>query len=55
MGLRLDDEQDITATSFTVMAILIPLTFKARLMAVLNRDRDMFSAEADCVMLISLR
>lgn len=29
MGLRLDDEQDITATSFTVMAILIPLTFKA--------------------------
>ncbi|TBS01513.1 hypothetical protein DXN22_23795, partial [Salmonella enterica subsp. enterica serovar Enteritidis] len=30
MGLRLDDEQDITATSFTVMAILIPLTFKAR-------------------------
>ncbi|VEA21091.1 Uncharacterised protein [Salmonella enterica subsp. enterica] len=30
MGLRLDDEQDITATSFTVMAILNPLTFKAR-------------------------
>ncbi|EHL41734.1 hypothetical protein SEEM030_16277 [Salmonella enterica subsp. enterica serovar Montevideo str. SARB30] len=30
MGLRLDDEQDITATSFTAMVILIPLTFKAR-------------------------
>ncbi len=51
MGLRLDDEQDITATSFTVMAILL----RRGLMAVLNRDRDMFSAEADCVMLMSLR